>query len=289
LNKGKVKKKILIVDDLAENLRLLSEALAGRGYEVRGTKSGAMALMMVGQYQPDLILLDIKLPDLDGYQICQKLKANAITKEIPIIFCTVLDSACDKVKAFTAGGSDYIIKPFQISEVIARIENQLALVETKAKINRLDTFFQEKLQHKTREIEQEITKRVRVENQEVQIKQTQVESILNCLRIVVFSLQLESGKLIYLNSAVEQVYNRPQSDFWQDSQMWLKVIDRKDRQRVEEFLLQLESGKNIEIEYRIVRPEGKIVWVKDRRSVIEDPQTKLAIINGTISEIMTIK
>jgi two-component system, sensor histidine kinase and response regulator len=121
------KDNILIVDDTPDNLRLLSSTLMERGYKVRSVINGAMALMGAQAAPPDLIMLDIKMPDMDGYEVCQRLKENPQTREIPVIFISALDEVFDKVKAFTSGGVDYIQKPFQIEEVLARIENQLTI------------------------------------------------------------------------------------------------------------------------------------------------------------------
>jgi two-component system, sensor histidine kinase and response regulator len=118
---------LLIVDDTPDNLRLLSSTLTQRGYKVRSVINGAMALMGAQAACPDLIMLDIKMPDMDGYEVCQHLKADLRTREIPVIFISALDEVVDKVKAFTSGGVDYIQKPFQIEEVLARIENQLTI------------------------------------------------------------------------------------------------------------------------------------------------------------------
>jgi two-component system, sensor histidine kinase and response regulator len=118
---------ILIVDDTPDNLRLLSSTLTERGYKVRSVINGAMALMGAQAAPPDLIMLDIKMPDMDGYEVCQCLKENQQTREIPVIFISALDEVFDKVKAFNSGGVDYIQKPFQIEEVLARIENQLTI------------------------------------------------------------------------------------------------------------------------------------------------------------------
>ena len=118
---------ILVVDDTADNLRLLSTMLTEQGYKVRQALNGQMALTTVQKIPPDLILLDVNMPQMNGYEICQQLKADTHTKEIPVIFISALDDVLDKVKAFKIGGADYITKPFQGEEVIARIENQLSV------------------------------------------------------------------------------------------------------------------------------------------------------------------
>jgi len=139
------KGSILIVDDTPANLRLLSQMLAGRGYQVRPVPDGQLALAATRAEPPDLILLDIRMPEMDGYEVCQHLKADAQTSDIPIIFISALDAAQDKVRAFTVGGVDYITKPFHVEEVLARVETHLALRE-----------LQRQLQDANKKLEQEL-------------------------------------------------------------------------------------------------------------------------------------
>jgi putative two-component system response regulator len=118
---------ILIVDDTLANLQLLANILKEDGYKVRPAINGSLALRAVAQKKPDLILLDIKMPDMDGYQVCQALKENPDTKDIPVIFISALSDANDKVRAFSMGGVDYLTKPFQFEEVKARVAIHLQL------------------------------------------------------------------------------------------------------------------------------------------------------------------
>lgn len=118
---------ILIVDDTPENLQVLSNTLSGRGYKIRCVVTGQMAIRAAHSASPDLILLDIRMPEMDGYEVCEKLKNDAQTSEIPIIFLSALDEAFNKVRAFAVGGADYITKPFQVEEVLARVEHQLII------------------------------------------------------------------------------------------------------------------------------------------------------------------
>ncbi|KAB8330049.1 response regulator [Scytonema tolypothrichoides VB-61278] len=127
MTSGQSKGDILIVDDKPDNLRLLSVMLSDRGYDVRAVISGSVALMGAKAQPPDLILLDISMPGMNGYEVCQHLKANPLTQDIPVIFISALNEVLDKVKAFSVGGIDYITKPFQEEEVFARIETQLSL------------------------------------------------------------------------------------------------------------------------------------------------------------------
>ena len=140
---------ILVVDDIAENLKMLSSTLTRQGYQVRCAKNGSLALSGVNKILPDLILLDIKMPDLDGYQVCQKLKAQEHTCSIPVIFLSALDDVLDKVKAFEVGGVDYISKPFQVKEVLVRVKNQLALQLAQAQISELNRELEQRVQQRT--------------------------------------------------------------------------------------------------------------------------------------------
>jgi len=116
---------ILVVDDTPNNLRLLSTLLTEQGYEVGKALNGQLAIKSAQAAPPDLILLDIKMPQMNGYEVCQQLKSHDQTKQIPIIFISAIDEVLDKVKAFQIGGVDYITKPFQREEVLARVENHL--------------------------------------------------------------------------------------------------------------------------------------------------------------------
>lgn len=135
----KSKSDILVVDDRPENLRVVSEFLKDRGYRVRKALNGELALISCQKCLPDIILLDINMPDMDGYQVCQRLKLDEKTRHIPVIFISILDETSDKVKAFSIGGVDYITKPLNFEELVMRVENQLT-------IKRLQLSLQEKNQ-----------------------------------------------------------------------------------------------------------------------------------------------
>ncbi len=118
---------ILIVDDAPANLSLLESVLTERGYRVRSTPSGAIALEAAEAEPPDLILLDISMPSMDGFEVCRRLKQSERLRGVPVIFLSALSDTVDKVKAFSMGGVDYVTKPFQIEELVARVETHLSL------------------------------------------------------------------------------------------------------------------------------------------------------------------
>ena len=118
---------IVIVDDTPDNLRLLIGILEEQGYRVRPATSGARALATVQKEPPALILLDIMMPEINGYEVCRRLKSDDATKDVPVIFLSALNEVFDKVEAFKAGGVDYIAKPFQAEEVLVRVSTHLKL------------------------------------------------------------------------------------------------------------------------------------------------------------------
>ncbi|MBE9092941.1 response regulator [Tychonema sp. LEGE 07203] len=125
---------ILVVDDTPANLRLLAGILNGNGYKVRPVPSGELALSAAKGMPPDLILLDIMMPEMNGYEVCEKIKADERTRDIPVIFISAINDVLDKVKAFAVGGVDYITKPFQMEEVLVRVETHLAMCHLRKKL-----------------------------------------------------------------------------------------------------------------------------------------------------------
>ncbi|HEY9622784.1 MAG TPA: response regulator [Crinalium sp.] len=128
---------ILIVDDHLNNLQVLSTLLSQEGYRVRKATSGTFALKAIQSELPDLILLDVQMPQMDGYEVCSRLKANAETCDIPVIFLSAMDDVNDKLRAFTIGGADYVTKPFQGLEVLARVKHHLIIRQQQRQLKQL--------------------------------------------------------------------------------------------------------------------------------------------------------
>jgi two-component system, sensor histidine kinase and response regulator len=124
---GSVTGEVLVVDDTPANLQLLTGMLQERGYQVRAVPSGPLALRAARARPPEVILLDVNMPDMDGYEVCRRLKQDAQLSDIPVLFISALSEPLDKVMAFRAGGVDYVTKPFQIDEVLARIDTHVRL------------------------------------------------------------------------------------------------------------------------------------------------------------------
>ncbi len=192
------KEDILIVDDTPENLRFLSTLLMKQGYSIRKALSGQMALTAVQTVIPNLILLDIMMPDIDGYEVCEKLKSDPKTSEIPVIFLSALSDAFDKVKAFSVGGADYIAKPFQFEEVLARVQNQLELRAAKIQNQQLNAQLEERVKERTYQLEianQELRREIneRIILQEQLLKMALYDDLTGLPNRVLFIERLEQA------------------------------------------------------------------------------------------------
>ena len=198
---GNSNQDILIIDDTPDNLRILSSILARAGYKVRKALNWQMAFTACQTQLPDLILLDIMMPEVDGYEICQRFKANRKTADIPIIFITALDDILDKVRAFNVGGVDYITKPFEFAEVIVRVQNQLDLRSAQLEILRLNNQLEERVQQRTLELKNTL-KQLQIEiNSRQELQSKLLES---ALRDALTSLP----NRVFLMDRLEEALNR---------------------------------------------------------------------------------
>ncbi len=145
---------ILLVDDNPTNLQLLFETLDGRGYKLLIAKDGKSALSIAGKAQPNLILLDIMMPEIDGYEVCRQLKANPATAEIPVIFLSALTETKDKVQGLDLGAVDYVTKPFQPDEVIARVNTHLTIYRLNKKLQEANDLLEERVKKRTAQLEE---------------------------------------------------------------------------------------------------------------------------------------
>lgn len=145
---SKWKADILVVDDTPENLALLNQMLTERGYKVRSVTKGTTALRGAQAAPPDLILLDVKMPQMNGYEVCQHLKADDRTCDIPVIFISALGDVFDKIQAFKVGGVDYITKPFQVEEVLVRLDTHLTICKLQKQLQQQNTQLQQQMRER---------------------------------------------------------------------------------------------------------------------------------------------
>jgi len=176
---------ILVIDDTPDNLWLLKEYLTQSGYTVLAAREGEEGMALAEAHLPDLILLDILMPGKDGFEVCRQLKTNRITQEIPVIFMTSLTRTNDKIRGFQLGAVDYITKPYQLEEVLARVNTHLTISDLRAS-----------LQEQNEQLQQEIIERQRIEDA-LRVSQEQSEALLlNVLpQKIVEQLKIQPGNI----------------------------------------------------------------------------------------------
>jgi diguanylate cyclase (GGDEF)-like protein/PAS domain S-box-containing protein len=270
--------KILVVDGSAVNLRILSAALMSHDYDVRCVKSGAAAIKALKVSLPNLILLDIHLPKLDGFTVCQRLKANPKTQHIPIIFMSHSATTFDKVKAFELGGVDYITRPFQVEEVLVRVRNQLELQAARKRLAQLNNDLEQRVLQRTLQLQ--------TVHHRLKASEERLESILNTLEDVVWSAAISPFQILYLNPAAITLYQRPIEDFLLNSNLWFEVIHPDDRAEVWQSMQTMTTRGSIDIEYRIMRPHGESRCVRNRSHIVIGDNDSVAIrMEGIITDI----
>ncbi len=195
---------ILIVDDNADSLRLLSEMLSGAGYKTRPAPSGQLALRALESIEPDLILLDIRMPHMDGYEMCRRLKEQERTRHIPVLFISGLSETEDKVKGFAAGAVDYIIKPFQEEEVLARVHTHVSLSRMRRKLEQIVEDRTQELNRSIQLLGEEIQERKRTQKELAQ-NSAFIESILENIPDIVTVVDSREFRLVRLNRAAEKL------------------------------------------------------------------------------------
>jgi len=234
--------KVLVVDDQPSNLRFLSKLLTAQGYQVYRAICGQLALNLAIAHCPDLILLDIRMPEMNGYEVCRTLKATAETEQIPVIFLSVLDEMNDKLQAFRVGGADYITKPFQVEEVLARIEKQVGL---------------QKLQQQLKE-----------QNYQLQQSQSLLASILNSSLdgVVAYSAVRNSeGNIVdfqwlLINPAAEKFYGLLLNDIV-GKNLLAELSQFRNNGLFDLYVSVVETGETVDGEFSYEHERDTIVWL----------------------------
>jgi two-component system NarL family sensor kinase len=254
------KETILIVDDIPENLQLLAGMLSEQGYIVRLAPDGQLALQFVQSNPPDLILLDILMPDMDGYEVCKELKTSPTTQDIPVIFISALHEVFDKVKAFSVGGVDYITKPFEVREVLARVENQL----------RLSQFSKQLLEQNVR-LSEEIEERKRIEHERkraqeaLQASEAELRALFAAIPDPLFVINSVGRVLKVVPLALEQLY-KPADD--QIGRTLHEIFEQAQADIFLSYIQQALSTQQIlNVEYSLTMG-GRETWFATRISPI---------------------
>jgi adenylate cyclase len=260
---------ILIVDDTPENLRLLSTTLMQQGYEVRNAINGPLALSRARAIKPDLILLDIMMPGMDGYEVCHRLKQDPQTQDVPIIFISAIDAVFDKVKAFEVGGVDYVVKPFQIEEVLARIEHQLKIWNLQRRLEDQNIRFQEDLQEQR---SQEGYSQLLFDNAIDGMFQTSLDGHFQQVnQQLAEMLGFENSVALIANVAnVASLYVKPG--------------------RRAEFVSQIQQKEQIHnFESEVYRQDGSVIWLTETAKITRDETGRAIGYLGTVRDITDLK
>jgi len=208
------KADILVIDDTIQSLRLITNILTDAGYDIRPILKPSRGLSVAFQKPPDLVLLDIMMPEMDGFEVCRRLKADERTSAVPVIFISALNETFDKLRAFEAGGIDYITKPFQKEEIVVRIATHLKLQK-----------LQKDLYTKNVQLKQEITERIR-SDKELKKSEENYRSIFNSANDAIFIHDMASGIILNVNQKMLKMYG----------------FDSKD-QVIGSFVSELSAGK----------------------------------------------
>jgi urea transport system substrate-binding protein len=261
---------ILIVDDTPTNLRLLSEILSKRGYKVRSVTNGNTALRAADAKPPDLILLDISMPEMDGYEVCERLKAKELTRNIPVIFLSALDEETDKVKAFNVGGVDYITKPFQLEEVFVRIETHLQLRQA-----------QRLLAEQNIRLEQEVRDRMRAE-EELRQSQQFLDSIIEHLPLALYTKDVQNDyRYVLWNKACEEMFG-----ISSEQAISHNVRDLYPPEKASAFEVQAEQVVNSKELQEI--PEEEVESANGEKILLRTLQVPLLDEAGNVTHLMCI-
>ena len=193
---------ILIVDDETPNLQLLTQVLSGAGYQsLRSIKRPQSAIDSALALPPSLILLDVKMPEMDGFEVCRRLKQNDRTRDIPVIFVSALQDVQDRVRGFESGGVDFITKPFQEPEILARVRTHLSLHNMQLHLEDLVAKRTAELTATNKTLEAEIAERKKAEA-ELWKSRNYLNNLTNSIGDAVFSVKLPERKIEWVNNSI---------------------------------------------------------------------------------------
>ena len=290
---------ILIVDDQPDNLRVLSALLRKRGYECRRAINGQLALRACNSNLPDLILLDIVMPNIDGYEVCKKLKSNEKTCDIPVIFLSAKGEVFEKVKAFAAGGADYISKPFHSEEVLARVEHQLTMRRLQKQLKEQNQLlqaeiktrlgFEKVLQEQNKILQKEISERKQAE---AALRESErfTQQIAEASPNILYIYDLIEHRNIYINRQIRQFLGySPEEIQNMGCEVLSNLIHPKDFARLREYHQKIKKCSDSDIcefDYRIKHQDGSWRWLKSRDTIFtRTPEGQIKQILGAASDI----
>ncbi|WP_353258712.1 response regulator [Prochlorothrix hollandica] len=270
---------ILVVDDTPDNLRLLTATLTQQGYTVSSAISGPLALKAVKAKVPNLILLDIRMPDMDGYEVCQALKSDAATHHIPVLFLSASHEANDKVKAFEMGGADYVTKPFQIEEVLARVQHQLQLHA-----------LQHRLEQQNEKLQDEVTNH-RKTAQQLQTQEQFLRNIYNGVEHAISVVDvLSNGKFHFVetNPAYERLTGLSQERL--RGRTLAEVLTRDQVQVLQvHYQTCMQTRETVVYEMAFPRSKTDFLWCRTTLVPLCNEAGRVVRIVGTTVDISEVK
>ncbi|MBF0469335.1 MAG: response regulator [Desulfamplus sp.] len=246
------KSNIVLVDDIPANLKLLAGILSDPDYMIRPIPDPVMALNVINAQPPDIILLDIMMPKMSGYDVCQALKSNPVTRDIPVIFITARDYLKDKVKGFSLGAVDYITKPFEAQEVILRVQTHLKMYSLQKSLQKKT----EEMQALNRKLEHENQERRRIEAA-LRESYLWLSSVFNALEEAVI-IQRPDGIIMDVNQAAENMFGY-HKDYLKENSPDILHVDNEHYLEFEKRIHESsEHGKSICFEYNSRRRDGTL-------------------------------
>jgi len=274
--------RILIVDDTPENVEVLTALLQMEGYDVRGAISGQMALMGIEAEPPDVILLDIMMPDMNGYEVCQTLKENPKTQSIPVIFISALDDVFDKVKAFEVGAADYVSKPFQQAEVLARVKNQLMIALLQRKLRQKNALLKKQNQQL-----QEVVEERRELVSSLQAAEEKYRQMFEEAAIGIYQSSPE-GVYFKVNDTLARIYG------YADAQDWLADIEHHttrpyvDSSAWDKFQQQIQSrGVVRNLVSKVYRVDESVTTICESARPVKSEDGQILYYEGFVFELPT--
>lgn len=260
--------KILVVDDVPENLSVVTKFLLAAGYDVRPIMSSLDALKLAAADPPDLVLLDIRMPEMDGFEVCRRLKAETATAEVPVIFLSASGSLSDKLQAFQQGGLDYVEKPFQEEEVLARVQAQLRLRHAQQELQAARDTLEQKVQSRTRDLA---------------VREAQYKRLVEHSPSIIYSYSTRRGYL-YVNPQAEVLLGRTPESLGADAGLWHGNIHPDDRAAVQQAHDRLAAGDGYNLEYRMRDVQGHWHWLQDRSFSVRVLSDEV-VVDGLASDI----
>ena len=251
---------ILVVDDTPEALILLDDILTAHGYRVRPADSGELAVAAAAAIMPELILLDIRMPGMDGFEVCRRLKAQPATREIPIIFISATANTEERVEGWRIGGVDFVSKPFDKQELIARVATRLELSRLQKRLEQLVAERTESLLKANRQLREELAERVRAEN-----AMRESEARFRTMADTAAALIRTSGpdgNIDFCNAYALNFTGRSLNELAGDG--WREAVHPEDQDvRYPAHLPRIEGRRHYQAEYRLRRADGEYRWVLD--------------------------